>query len=141
MTDALRLIFLYRNGQWKLALWQRVRMVVPTASRIPDLSRRTGAWIEVRGARQKPLYRRVISRTLVSDTLEVSTSHGGRRLIQRPRGRNIGSFGAVIPDLPEAREFALLERRLAPGSGRRRLEVREHARVDLTGLERGKKAR
>ena len=42
----------------------------------------------------------------------------------------MGSLGTVIPDLPEAREFALIERRRRGGGGKR-LETRQHARVDL----------
>lgn len=140
MSGALRLRFVYKDGKWTLTGARRVQMRVAPASRIRRFEESAGTWIEIRDAKGELLYRRVVSRSVVSDDVEVRTSDPDQRLVRRT-GR-IGPFYAVVPDLPGAHEFALLERRQVRAEGKTpTLETLEHARVELRKLDPGKGAR
>jgi hypothetical protein len=139
MPAALRLSFIYRDGKWVLTGSRRLQMRVPAASRVQRFDEGAGAWIEIRDAAGKPLYRRVVSRSAVSDDVEVRTNNPDQRVVRRTLARRTGTFHAIVPDLEGAREFALLERRQVRGDDKTpKLDTLERARIELRNLDVGK---
>ncbi|MBZ4319244.1 hypothetical protein [Streptomyces huiliensis] len=123
---AVRLIFEYEGPDIRLVSRQRVDAAPPPTD---DLSETTGPagsdatderpgvkgfWVELRDARQQPLYRRVMHPPVRYDA-EVFSDDPDRSLARVPVDEPKGAFAVLVPELADADHVALVSSPLAPG--------------------------
>lgn len=108
---AIRLTFDVVGGKPTYRSATRLTMRVPPQQKIANLGQGTGLWLELRDAKGKALYCRVIdSETLRADT-ELRTGAADRPLVRSPSKAIAAVFNAVIPDDPQGKTFHIFERR------------------------------
>jgi hypothetical protein len=134
---AVRLICTADEQGVRVVSRRRVEMVVPPSELIggpdePSMDRRTGFWVEVRDARERPLYRRVIADPLPGN-LEVSA--GGGNFTRRKIAPGEVTFAVLVPDLGDGDHVSLL-RGTPSTAGRLRARSGEVARLPLRDLGR-----
>jgi len=107
---------------------RRVQMTTPPSDAIGSTGERTGFWIEVRDARERVQYQRVIA-SPVEDDLEVPGDPEEGTLthqpVEQPR-----TFALLVPELEHSDHVALLRATQAPGNTARALRT-EVARLPL----------
>lgn len=110
MPRAVRLICTADEQGVRVVSRRRLETVVPPSEPIGEeneqnMQRRTGFWIEVRDAEERPCYRRVIADPL-PDSIEAPTAGGGftRRKVT-PRH---ATFALLVPEIEEADHVSLL---------------------------------
>jgi hypothetical protein len=115
---AVRLICSAGEKGLRLVSRRRLEAVVPPSEPIGEESeqRRTGFWIEVRDAEERPVYRRVIADPL-PDEIEVSAEDG--TFARRKAGAADATFALLVPDLDEADHVSLVRGTAIAGAARR----------------------
>jgi hypothetical protein len=110
---AVRLTFSYERDDVRLVDRRRVDMMAPPGEpdRIPR--RASGFWVELRDARNRVLYQRVV-RQPVRFEAEAFGDKPGDPLGWRPVADPSGSFALVVPDLPGGETVALVSSPFEP---------------------------
>lgn len=107
---------------------RRVRMTTPPSDPVEDVGERTGFWVEVRDARERVQYRRVME-SPVDDDVEVPGDPGTGALTRQPVSRR-RTFALLVPDLEQGDHVALLRATPVPGAAARARRT-EIARLPL----------
>jgi hypothetical protein len=101
---ARRLIFEYDGSAVKLVSEQRLAMVAPPPQSLLSRPEERGFWIELRDAKNLPVYRRSIERPMEED-MEVLADDNLRPLRRVAVNKPKGTFFVVVPDLAVARQI------------------------------------
>ena len=99
--NALRLTFRYVGTEIRVVSEQRVEMVTPFSDRLDEYEGHSGAWLELRDAHERVIYRRVI-RNPIDTYVEAPSGDPNRPFTHVPKDPPEGIFVLVTPDLPEA---------------------------------------
>jgi hypothetical protein len=132
---AVRLTFRYEGDEVRLVSSRRIDKLLPPAEEPAAVEERQGFFVEVRGADDRVLERRVL-RDPVRRDAEVFSEDPDRPLARVPVERPAGVFSLVVPDLEEADYVALVERRAQDRPGLAAVPS-EVLRVPLRGQEAG----
>ena len=131
---AIRLTFSYVGNRIELTATQRLAMFVPPGDSLEADRERSGFWVEVRNADERPLFRQILHHP-IETTREVFPSDPQGEIIRTPVADPRGVFSIVIPEIAGARVLALIG---SPSAADRRGEAaQEIARVDLTQIAGG----
>ncbi len=66
-SKAIRMIVAFEGEQVHLVSQQSVEMVLPASDQVEDFKGQKGFWYELRDARDRPLYRRVMHNPMQQD--------------------------------------------------------------------------
>lgn len=102
---AIRFLFDYEGTEVRLLSRQSMSMLLPPSDPLEGLEGFAGFWYELRDAKGKPLYRRIV-RNPIQHLLEVHEEGAASprtRLVDLPQG----VFTVLVPDLPDAQTLAL----------------------------------
>jgi len=107
---SLRLTFAYdrtkANAGVRLMKVERVRAMVPGIATAPPGSKQSGAWFEVRDAKNRFVYYQPLHDP-IPDTIEVFADAAGRPNLSRiPNKVMQGEFIVLVPDVAEAVSFS-----------------------------------
>ncbi len=105
--SALRLMLEYRGAEFRLTSRQEVEMVTPPSDPTDEYEGQSGAWLELRDARERVIYRRIIRNPLGSN-VEAPSGDPKRPFTNVRVDRPSGALVLVVPDLPDAVTFRLL---------------------------------
>jgi hypothetical protein len=137
--QAVRLLFRIDPESLTLISARSVDVRVPRSQAQRNIDGKSGAWVEVRGAEDRLLYRRAVSADLLAEDVEVRSEAPGGGMVRRPGRRRARLFYVDVPAAPEAAKVRVIERtarpprRLAARRLERAFEI-EHAAVDLRAL-------
>jgi hypothetical protein len=129
---AIRLTFSYTGSDIRLTAAQRLTLFVPPSDPLGPLEGQSGFWVEVRGPRDLPLFRRLMHPPIQPD-YEVFPDKPGGQIVRSPRAAPpAGVFTVIVPDLPDA--HYLVFHGSQPTAQHRHLAAQELARFDLRNL-------
>ena len=102
---AVRLVIEYDGSKLTVRDRQDVEMATPPSDPLQGYEGQSGFWFEVRDAKEKLLYRRVMSNPIPFDVEAHDPETGSRRYeVAKPRG----VFAVLVPDLKEADSLSLM---------------------------------
>ena len=107
---AVRLICTADEQGVRVISRRRLESVVPPSEPIgggheENMQRRSGFWVELRDAEERPCYRRVVADPLPD---EVEAPSAGGTFIRRKVSPGSTTFALLVPDLDEADHVSLL---------------------------------
>ena len=111
-AKAVRMMFAYDGDEVKLVSQQRVDMIVPPTDPVKTATREKGFWAELKSAKNKTLYRRVMHNPTRNDA-EVFSDDPNQTISRAPAPKRKGVFVVVVPDTDEADAVSLV--RSSPG--------------------------
>jgi hypothetical protein len=109
---SIRITFRVLDGSVDILSYQRLPMTCPpSVGLLPEEGKNSGYWLEVRDAKDKLVFHRILS-----DPLGDSVSH---HLSGKKIERNLGTtsdhvFQVLIPDIPDADSMVLMGESLEP---------------------------
>ncbi len=126
--DSIRLTMSVGPREVEIQKIDSVQMRCPPPTPFENLLGRSGTWVEVRDAKGKALYQRLVHSPAFDETIEVTTDNPKQPFRRIRHGERAILFHVVVPDLDEARTVHLLQRtpRQKPGS-----KPNERVQVDL----------
>jgi hypothetical protein len=105
-TRAIRLLFSFAGNHVQLVSQQPVEMVLPPSDPVSPAAALRGFWYDLRDARDRSLYRRVIHNPLREDVEAFADNpHPGPGRHPGPHRR--GVFVAVVPDIEQGQTVTL----------------------------------
>jgi hypothetical protein len=110
---AVRLTFSYQGDQVKLVSQQPVEMTVPPSDPLRGYEEHKGFWAEVKNARDKTLFRRVLHNPTRNDA-EVFSDDTEQSISREPAPKRTGVFVVVVPDTEKGHEVTLSRSSGAP---------------------------
>jgi hypothetical protein len=105
-THSLRLTFVYRDGDVRLARTERVAMIAPAVVTAPPTGDQAGYRVEVRDAQGNLLYHRPLHDP-TQEGIEVFGDEPGEPIYRVDNPKREGEFDVLVPDFPAAAEFSL----------------------------------
>ena len=96
-TNAMRLTFSYAGDDVKLISQQPVDIVVPPSDPLKGFNKQKGFWAELKNAKDKTLYRRVMHNPTRNDA-EVFSDDPEQSISREPAPKRKGVFVVVVPD-------------------------------------------
>lgn len=105
-SKAIRMILAFEGEQLHLVSQQSVEMVLPASDQLQDFREQTGFWYELRDARDRPLYRRVMHNPMRQD-VEVFSDNPEQSLARQPVPNRKGVFVVLVPDTEEGHAVTL----------------------------------
>lgn len=111
---ALRLVIEYEGRKFTVAQRHDVQMAVPPSDPVHGYEGQSGFWYELRDAKGKVLYRRIVGKPIGAG-VEVHDPERGSRWydVKQPAGVVV----ALIPDLPNAESLVLVSSPQDPRKG------------------------
>lgn len=106
-TLALRLTFAYRGNDIRLIDSLRVEAIAPPAITPVPQPGYTGYWFQVTDSAGRVIYHRVLHSPVAVD-FEAFSPDGRQTITRVPIADPQGQFSVLMPDVPEATNFALL---------------------------------
>lgn len=103
---AMRLTFSYRGDEVKLISAQPVEMTVPPSDPLKGYGKQKGFWAELKGDKDKTLYRRVMHNPTRNDA-EVFSNDPEQGISREPAPKRTGVFVVVVPDTDKGQEVTL----------------------------------
>ena len=131
---AIRLTFVYDGNKIELKDADRIAMSVPPTDHIKEGQPMTGFWLELRGADEQALFRRIMHDPIALDR-EIFPDQQGGEIIRRSVASPHGVFSVVIPEIKHM-ETLTFHGVPAGGSRHHRDMSREVARFDLRPILR-----
>lgn len=104
---AMRLTFSYDGDDVKLVSKQTVDMVVPPSDPVKGFARQKGFWAELKGAKDKTLYRQVMHNPTRNDA-EVFSDDPEQSISRAPAPTRKGVFVVVVPETDKGEAVALV---------------------------------
>jgi hypothetical protein len=132
---AIRLTFSYQRNKIELTEADRIAMNVPPSDQIEATQSVTGFWLELRGADERTLFRRIMHDPIPYDQ-EIFSDQSGE-IVRRPVASPYGIFTVVIPEI-KGMETLTFHGVPAGGAGHHRHVSQEVARFDLRPILREK---
>ena len=105
-AKAIRMMFAFEGEQVHLVSQQSVEMVLPPSDQVQDFQEQTGFWYELRDARDRSLYRRVMHNPMQQD-VEVFSDDSKQSIARQPVPNRKGVFVIVVPDTEEGHTVTL----------------------------------
>jgi hypothetical protein len=124
----VRLIFSYEGDTVRLESSERLETTTPPSDPVEGVESEVGFWLELRDSGDRRLYRRVMQNPISADA-EVFSDDPERSIARIEVEKPVGAFTALVPDLPDATQVALVGS--APGEPAERAVTTEIARFDL----------
>jgi hypothetical protein len=127
--QAIRLTFSFAGDRIELTQTRRLPMFIEPSDPLEPQPGQSGFWLEVRGADERPLFRRVM-RHPIDATREVFPKDLHGEFTRLPVANPTGVFTVVIPEFTEARTLVFV------GSPRQAYDraATEMARFDLSKI-------
>lgn len=104
---AMRLTFSYDGDEVKLVSKQSVDMVVPPSDPVKGFAREKGFWAELKGTKDRTLYRHVMHNPTRNDA-EVFSDDPEQSVSRVPAPKRKGVFVVVVPETAQGKEVALV---------------------------------
>lgn len=134
VRHTLRLTFSYRGRSVQLTARDRVAMIPPPGESTRIRPDQSGFWIELRDARGRVLYQRVVQSPIRFD-VEIFEDETGGTIRREPVTDPGGTFELLVPDLPLAQSLVLMS---SPPEPERAAEAAQAlARFQLRGAGEG----
>ena len=131
-TLALRLTFAYRGNDIRLIDSHRVEAIAPPAVTAVPQPGQTGYWFQVTDSAGRVIYHRVLHSPVAVD-VEAFSPEGRQTITRVPIADPQGQFSVLMPDVPEAANFALL----GPADARKPEQpAQELVRLDVNDLRK-----
>ena len=129
---AIRLKFAYEGEEVRMVSRQPLQKRTAPSDPVDAREKRnqSGFWIELQGARNRTLYRRIMS-SPIETSVEVPTGNPEQPFIRHPVERPQGVFFLIVPDLDEAESVAIYSSPPESATGGVTERAREIARFDL----------
>ena len=123
---AMRLTFSYRGDEVKLISAKPVEMTVPPSDPLKGYGKQKGFWAELKGDKDKTLYRRVMHNPTRNDA-EVFSNDPEQGISREPAPKRTGVFVVVVPDTDKGQEVTLSRSEgqpaAKPGAARRAMSA------------------
>ncbi len=135
---SLRLTFRVANGEIQLVSYERLDMIAPPSiGERPEVGKSGGFWMELRDAKDRTLFHRVLDNPL-GDSVEVHSPDGKIRRIFGDVKENV--FEVLLPDDANAKTIAFIGESLEPVAARKEkaAAARELARFEVPKGTKGK---
>lgn len=104
---AMRLTFSYDGDDVKLVSKQTVDMVVPPSDPVKGFARQKGFWAELKGAKDRTLYRQVMHNPTRNDA-EVFSDDPEQSISRAPAPKRKGVFVVVVPETDKGEAVSLV---------------------------------
>lgn len=104
---AMRLTFAYDGDDVKLVSKQSVEMVAPPSDPIKGSAQQKGFWAELKGAKNKTLYRQVMHNPTRNDA-EVFSDDPAQSISRAPAPKRKGVFVVVVPETDKGEAVTLV---------------------------------
>lgn len=129
---ALRLTFAYRGNEIRLIDSRPVETIAPPVVAPLPQPGQTGYWFQVTDSAGRVIYHRPLHSPIAAD-VEAFSPDGQQTITRAPITDPQGQFSVLMPDMPEAANFALLG---PPDARRPEQPAQELLRLDVDGLRK-----